>query len=71
MSDPLNPLLNSQMLAAREFLISKQLHFNPCAGISKAEMRMACLTQFHRGLLWMTVFGQDLDSALSAHVHMY
>lgn len=71
MSDPLNPLLNSQMLAAREFLLSKQLYVNLYAGLSKAEMRMTRLTQFHQGLLWATVFSQNLDSARSTHAHVY
>lgn len=70
MSDPLNALLHSQILASHEFLLSKRLYFKSYTDISKAEMRKTCLTQFHQGLLWMTVFGQDLDSTLSAHAHM-
>lgn len=38
MSDPLNPLLDSQMLAAHEFLLSKQFYFKSYTGVAKAEM---------------------------------
>lgn len=53
MSDPLNPLLHSQMLAAHEFLLSKNLHFKSYTGMAKAEMRKTCLSSI-KGMLWMT-----------------
>lgn len=70
MSDPLNPLFHSQILAAHQFLLSKQLYFKSYTDMAKAEMK-TCLTQFHQGLLWMTIFDQDRDSTLPAHAHMY
>lgn len=43
MSDALKPLLYSQMLAAHEILLSKQLYFKSYTGMANAEMKI-CLS---------------------------